>query len=40
MRGLNAIAAIILLVGLILALTHKQEVIEVVRPIINSLRWL
>ena len=40
MRGLNAIAAILLLAGLILALTYPQEVIEVVRPIINSIRWL
>ena len=38
MRSFQYIAAALIVVGAILALTHQQEVIEMVRPIINSIR--
>jgi hypothetical protein len=38
MRSFQYIAALLILAGAILAYTHQQEVIEVVRPIINSIR--
>jgi hypothetical protein len=38
MRSFQYIAAVLIVVGAILAFTHQQEVIEMVRPIINSIR--
>jgi hypothetical protein len=35
---MQAIAAVLFLAIVVLALTYQQEVIEVVRPIINSFR--
>ncbi|HZI50194.1 MAG TPA: hypothetical protein VFE29_00095 [Terriglobia bacterium] len=38
MRSFQIIAALLILAGAVLAFTHQQEVIEIVRPIINTVR--
>ena len=38
MRSFQIIVALLVVAGAIIALTHWQEMVEVVRPIINSVR--